>query len=330
MEKGTITVLLTREAQSLFDMTAPKKTGNIDFIVAMNTGDLINSIYIHNPDFIVFNISNLTEEDYISLARLKNERDKAKYQLLFIHDREEASDIVAALREGLNQYWLKLLNTVEKNAQILNFLELRHDREEMRIAYSELHKATLEMNKKNRQLQMAINNLEKLTVSDYLTGAYNRRYILERIRQEIVRYNRNKNIFSFVICDIDNFKKVNDIYGHAFGDQVVADTAKCLLDSCREMDVLSRWGGDEFLFLLAETDLNGALIFCERIKNIFEQKVFEYDDVKIKVSLTFGVAEYDPREGYKESIKNADDALLSGKSNGRNKVVAFKGNPSLK
>ena len=83
------------------------------------------------------------------------------------------------------------------------------------------------------------------------------------------------------------------------------------------------------MFLLAETDLNGALVFCERLKKIFEQKVFEYDHIQINVSLTFGVAEYDPIEGYKESIKNADDALLNGKNNGRNKVVAFMGKPSL-
>jgi diguanylate cyclase (GGDEF)-like protein len=324
MENNDIKLLLVNEAKKLFDGT---DMANIQWIAAGNAEELIHFVYVHRPDFIVFNIVNISEDNYRALARLKAESESFKYQLLFIRSPEDAADIVAALGKGLSHYHMKILSLVEKNAQILDFIELRNAREEMRIIYEELKKATVEVNKRNKQLQMAVTNLEKLTVSDYLTGVYNRKYILERIRQEIIRYNRNQKMFSFVICDIDNFKKINDTHGHAFGDQAVIDIAKCLSDTCREMDVLARWGGDEFLFLLPETDLTGALNFCERARKSFERRVFTYDDIKITVSLTFGVAEYDPREGYKESIKNADTALLSGKSGGRNKVVAFGEQP---
>ena len=314
MEKDRISMLLVREAEVLFrDIIASEITKNIGFTVAPNSNEIIKCIYIHDPDFIVFNISNLNEDNYQALYKLKHESENKRYQLLFIHNAEEAGNVVAALAGGISAYHLKLLEIVEKNAQILNFLELRQNREEMQLAYIELKKAMVEMNKKNNLLQAAIRDIEKLTVTDYLTGLYNRRYILDRIRQEVVRYNRNGRVFSFVLCDIDNFKKVNDTYGHDFGDQMLVETANYLKESCREMDILSRWGGDEFLFLLPETDVAGAVTFCERVQQRFEDKTFVCDRVEIKTSLTFGVAEYDEKLGASESIKNADRALLAGK-----------------
>ena len=324
MENKKISILLAKEAVALFKDLDPDLTKNIEFNTALNSGEIVKYTYIHNPDFIVFNVSGLSEDSYLSLSKLKSESNNYKYHLLFIHSREEARDIATALREGVNQYQLKLFELVQKNTDILNFMELRQNREEMQVVYSELKKATLEVKKKNKQLQIAINNLEKLTLTDYLTGAYNRRYILEHIKQEIIRFKRNKRAFSFVLCDIDNFKKINDSYGHAFGDQVLVDTAKFLCETCREMDILSRWGGDEFLFLLPETDLNGAVIFSERARKSLEEKVFDYDHTDFRVSLTFGVSEYNESDGVNESIKNADNALLKGKSSGRNMVMAFK------
>lgn len=321
MENKRISLLLAKEAEEFFNDVDETLKQNFEFKTALSSDDIIKDIYIFDPDFIIFNLSSLSEDNYRSLSKLKNNTIDTKYQILFIRNKEEAINIVNAFQEGVNRYCRKIFSMIEKNAGILNFIELRQNREEMQVIYGELKSAAQELNKKNKQLQNAIENIEKLTVTDYLTGVYNRRYMIDRIYQEIIRYKRKKRIFSFVLCDIDNFKNINDTYGHAFGDQILMDTAKFLNSTCREMDVLARWGGDEFLILLPETDISGAFIFSERARKTFEARLFDYDHKNLKLSLTFGISEYDDKDGMNDSIKKADDALLKGKISGRNIVI---------
>ncbi len=323
MENKKTVILFVKEAEEFFLGLEDEMLINIELINAKNSDELVKYTYIYEPDFILFNISKLSEDNYISLSKLKGDAEKSKYRMLFIRTKDEAKDILETFKSGANPYFLKLFGMMEKNARVLDFIELKHARDEMSVVYNELKQANIEIKKKNKQLQQAINNIEKLSTTDFLTGAYNRRYMIERIKQEIIRYKRTRRIFSFVLCDIDDFKKINDTGGHAQGDQILVDAVRFLTESCREMDILSRWGGDEFLFVLPETDVSGALVFAERVRNLLAEKVFEYDHKEIKFFFTFGVAEYDEREGFGESIKNADYALLEGKSSGKNKVVAY-------
>jgi diguanylate cyclase (GGDEF)-like protein len=317
-------ILIVKEAECYFRDVKPEDIPNIEFIHAADAGELIKFVYIYNPHFILFNLANLSEDNYTALARLNSDTDMARFHLLFIRSKEEANAVQKAFESGPNPYYLKLFGIMELNARIMDFLEIKQARSEMSVAFNELKLANQEVKKKNKQLQHAITNVEKLATTDYLTGVYNRRYIIDRIKQEIVRFRRTRRMFSFVICDIDNFKAINDTHGHAYGDLLLMEIAKFLSDSCRELDVLARWGGDEFLFILPETELLGAKIFCERARKAISERKFEYGHNEIKVTMTFGVAEYSELEGANESIKNADDALLQGKSAGRNTVVTSK------
>lgn len=316
-------ILIVKEAVNYFSEFGPEEIENIEFVTAKDAAELVKFVYVYNPHFVLFNIADLTEDNFTALSTLKNDTDMTRFQMLFIRSKEEAGSIVKAFAHGANPYYLKMFNMVEKNARILDFLELKQARDEMSFAFNELKQANMEVKKKNKQLQQAISNVEKLATTDYLTGVYNRRYVIDRIKQEIIRSKRTKRIFSFVICDIDNFKTINDTYGHAYGDLLLIEIAKYLNDSCREIDVLARWGGDEFLFILPETEIVGATVFSERLRKSITDRVFEYGHNEINISLTFGVAEYDEKDGPNESIKNADNALLSGKGSGRNKVVTF-------
>jgi|GEM_PF-1414577 len=166
-------------------------------------------------------------------------------------------------------------------------------------------------------------NLEKLELdskTDSLTGLYNRRYIMEKLEYEFIKYKRNKKCFSIIITDIDFFKKINDDFGHDCGDNVLKMVSQNLKGAVREQDFVCRWGGEEFLLLLPETEIEGAHIFAERIRKIIEAQITEYNGVQVSVTMTFGVTVNEEYEMINDTIKKADTALYEGKSLGRNCV----------
>ncbi|HOJ12729.1 MAG TPA: GGDEF domain-containing protein, partial [Clostridiales bacterium] len=173
------------------------------------------------------------------------------------------------------------------------------------------------------ELRQVIVKLEDLSIKDPLTGLYNRRYIIEKINELETRYKRSKSLFSIIISDIDYFKRINDRYGHDCGDLVLFNIARLISDCCREQDILSRWGGEEFLILLSDTNHDGANILAERIRKKLENESIQYGDISLKITMTFGVSEYSESLGIEGTIKNADMALLQGKHNGRNRVVVL-------
>ena len=174
-----------------------------------------------------------------------------------------------------------------------------------------------------QELEKTVLKLEDLSVKDSLTALYNRRYMTARFDELAKRYKRNSKVFSVILCDIDNFKSFNDQYGHECGDKVLIHIADQLSGYCRESDVLARWGGEEFLFLLPDTSCEGARALAERVRAGLENTTSKCDFFSLNVTMTFGVAEYCEVESMQETIRKADVALLQGKNNGRNQVVVF-------
>jgi diguanylate cyclase (GGDEF)-like protein len=173
------------------------------------------------------------------------------------------------------------------------------------------------------ELQEAVVKLEELSVKDPLTDLYNRRYIVQRINELERRYKRSQSVFSIIISDIDFFKTVNDLYGHDCGDFVLSSIARLIFGCCREQDIVARWGGEEFLILLPDTNQDGAHVLAERIRKELEDKTLQCGDISLKITMTFGVSEYSKSLGIEGTIRNADMALLHGKNHGRNRVVVF-------
>lgn len=182
------------------------------------------------------------------------------------------------------------------------------------------------MNKEHslrKRLRKTIRKLENLSIRDTLTNLYNRRYAQDKLIEYKKLYTRNKKPFSMLMCDIDHFKNINDLYGHACGDAVLQQVSALLLSFCRESDILARWGGEEFLFILFETDLQGAGVSAERMRKLLEQHSYSYEDKQLHITMTFGAAEYNTEYGIDGTIKNADEALYKGKAQGRNQVVLY-------
>ncbi|WP_409522650.1 biofilm regulation diguanylate cyclase SiaD [Nitrincola sp. MINF-07-Sa-05] len=177
-----------------------------------------------------------------------------------------------------------------------------------------------------QQEMMELNlTLRQAALHDPLTGLPNRRMILERMKAELARQGRGCARFSLIMLDVDHFKHFNDTYGHETGDAVLSKLAEVMQHTVREYDLCARWGGEEFLILLPETDLKTAQSTAERLLQTLRttplDEVFRSSDQPhTKLTASLGVATYQPDETLDETINRADSALLSAKQNGRDRV----------
>ena len=166
--------------------------------------------------------------------------------------------------------------------------------------------------------------IEKIAISDYLTGVYSRRYFLERFEEEIKRAKLRKINLSFLMLDVDFFKSFNDSYGHLTGDQILKEIGGIIKASIREIDIAGRYGGEEFCVVLPETDTEGALLAAERIRLAVEKTPIKAYDTTIQVTVSIGVATMPVHASTTtELLDKADWALYRAKKSGRNRVCAF-------
>ena len=174
------------------------------------------------------------------------------------------------------------------------------------------------------ELKNAFDSLSEISNRDGLTGMYNRRYLEQRLSMEFDRCRRYTGEFSFLIFDLDHFKKVNDTYGHLAGDEVLCAVSKRIHSLLRTVDVLGRYGGEEFGIILPSTSLEGALVVAEKLRQVVAQTPIMFKDIAIPVTTSIGVAEFKPdMANYEHLIHCADLALYYGKENGRNRVTSY-------
>ena len=173
-----------------------------------------------------------------------------------------------------------------------------------------------------RQQQALQAELERLARTDPLTGLFNRRHMDALGDREIERSRRSRAPLAVMLADVDHFKRINDRYGHAVGDEVLVEMAARLQANVRGGDLVARWGGEEFCVLLADTDDQGARLAAERVRRAIAQRPFETSAGPLKVTLSLGVVALDDGPARLSSLlRQADAALYTAKSAGRNRVV---------
>jgi diguanylate cyclase (GGDEF)-like protein len=177
-----------------------------------------------------------------------------------------------------------------------------------------------ELQEKNRALEHALEKLNNQATHDELTGLYNRRYILQRLEDELQDTRRYRTVCSIALIDIDFFKQVNDRYGHAIGDLVLKGFAERIQRELRQGDVFARYGGEEFLLVLPMTEVEAAAKLVDRLRQIVEDQPVIREPVVINIRSSFGVAQLHPDEPVHDCIARADDALYRAKAKGRNRV----------
>ncbi|MFV0277307.1 MAG: diguanylate cyclase [Parahaliea sp.] len=186
----------------------------------------------------------------------------------------------------------------------------------------EVAERTLDLRKVNRRLA-------ETARIEPLTGLFNRRGFVEEAEAEIQRVFRTGRTFTLILADIDHFKSFNDRYGHACGDYVLSRVASRLADSVRDVDRVARWGGEEFILMLPETNVAGAAVLAAKLRECVAENVLEYSGERLRVTMTFGVSEFQRGESLDNCIARADTALYRGKEEGRDRVVVGRASKTL-
>jgi two-component system cell cycle response regulator len=264
-----------------------------------------------SPDLVILDVI-LEDLDGFAVCRwLKMHSETRDTPIIMLTARTDIKDRVEGLNIGADDYLTKPVISDELEAHIFAALRTRNMQRELR--------------QRNSELESMLHHVEAMAITDPLTGLFNRRRLDDVLKREWAVSQRYKNSLSCIMLDLDHFKAVNDQHGHGAGDDVLKQVATLLRSRLREVDLAARFGGEEFVILLPQTDKEGALILAERLRSTLSQSPLATNGKELAVSASFGVASnLDVAEGDAEDLlRGADIALYHAKNNGRNRVTGY-------
>ena len=260
----------------------------------------VKQFQIHNPDLVVTDIKMPRKGGLEVLCEVKKINPEIDVIILTGHSDE--STAIECLRQGAYDYLTKPLEDID-------------------VFFSAIERAAFKR-KQSLENRRLVRQLEEMSVKDPLTGLYNYRKLQNLLDDEIFRAQRYGKIFSVFMIDIDFFKSINDNFGHLFGDYVLKKLAELCSGIFRRTDHLCRYGGEEFFVVLPETPEKQAINPGRRLIEALQDKTFELDGQKTKITVSLGGATF-PEHGKQKMdlIRSADDALYMAKKGGRNRMV---------
>lgn len=249
------------------------------------------------PDIILLDIM-MPEMDGFEVCRaLKADYEIKDIPVIMVTAKTDTRDLKVALDMGAFDYIRKPIDEVEVIARVQSALR-----------YKQQH-----------------DKLKEMASKDGLTGLFNHALLMDLFNKEYKKQERNLAELTFVMLDIDYFKKVNDTYGHTAGDIILKELSDILINSSRNGDIVGRYGGEEFSIVLPETSAENAYKLCERIRKLVENREFYTGSENIKITISMGLYCKDVNDNIAsdDMIKSADKALYAAKQAGRNRVEIF-------
>ncbi len=337
-----------------FVQTENAENSPLASVASLMIASLVPSIASSVNDNIVKISEQLRTDPQLLTSKSIEDEIKAAIKLRIALDKESLKEMVMALDTVLDKLSLQLIDLIERSdSSTVEIQEIKHElkafdtlkQSDFKTAHKKLYTIAVALEERTEllssdlrvhsdkvsQLSSRVSELEKeleaaqqASKEDFLTKLYNKRALDEflHIKEgEFERYERN---YTVVMFDIDHFKSVNDTYGHEAGDAVLAGFAKVLKNQCRDVDVVGRYGGEEFMALLSDTDKEGAYIFAEKVRDHVEKTRFIYKGERIDVTTSAGLAQRKDFPSEKATINNADQNLYAAKKNGRNRVEPAK------
>ncbi len=272
---------------------------------AANGEEGLHKLKAWAPHLILLDINMPGMDGIKTMERIRRLPDHDYVAVIFISGNTSTDDIVKGLDAGADDYLVKPFRIAELLARV---------------------RAKLRTKELNDQLKRTSKRLEGLVDLDDLTGLLNMRSLYKRLDQELVRAKRYHKWISCIMIDMDHFKNVNDTNDHIFGSWVITEVAKIIKETCRTIDIAARYGGDEFIVILPETEIVGAERLAERMRVAVEAHLFINDKQKTRLTCSFGVSSVNCAtatvDDPKEFIRIADQMLYDSKNMGRNTIRA--------
>lgn len=298
--------------------------------VASNGQLALRSARAMPPELILLDIAMPELSGYDVCAHLKADPQLKSVPIIFVSAMDQLDGVVRAFDLGGVDFISKPFRCEEVLARVNTHLSLNRLQRQLAATNAELQEV-------NRQLQLEIEmrirmeaDLERLATTDSLTGTLNRRQLYRVGEQELERARRYGHPFSVIMLDIDHFKTINDRYGHTLGDRVIQQSVEILQQSLRVVDLIGRYGGDEFIIILPETPLPQAEETAERLRAAVAGQPVDTGETPITVSLSMGVsgltdAGRSRSVDFEILVLQADRALYQAKAAGRNRVAVSDG-----
>ncbi len=273
--------------------------------------EAIRRVRASPPDLVLLDMI-LPDMDGLQVLRILKVRPDGDFvPVILISVKADLDSRVKGLRIGADDFLAKPFAEAEVQARAAAMLRIKRLQDELRATKSEL---------------------ERLSVTDGLTGLFNRRFFQERLKEEFGRAQRYGDALSLMLLDLDHFKRVNDGYGHPFGDEVLRGTAEILRKSTRDVDLCTRYGGEELAVILPRTPATGAIAVAERFLMKMREHRYEVAPqeggavLQLVVTASAGVASH-PSEGvasWEELLRRADEALYRAKHEGRDRFCVHE------
>jgi two-component system cell cycle response regulator len=271
----------------------------------------LDSVHASPPDLILLDVMMPTVDGNEVARRIKQNPSLPFIPIIMQTALDSTESKVEGLEAGADDYITKPIEFAELKARVRSMLRIKRLQEELE--------------ERERQLLEANERLRHMSRTDALTGLENRRSIERQLDVMFAHGERLNEPLSCVMSDLDRFKSVNDTHGHHAGDAVLRQFAAILKRAAREIDVVGRYGGEEFIVLLPGTVVDAAVTFAERVRKEVEAHTFEFEGGSIRRTASFGVAGW-PHSRVSNCdriVRAADDALYVAKETGRNRVVRF-------
>jgi diguanylate cyclase (GGDEF)-like protein len=290
------------------------------FIETFDGTQVLTALREHRPDLLLMDVE-MPGLGGVEVCRIvKANQSEAGFGFLpviLMTARSGKSAKVEGLELGADDYLTKPFDLLELSARVKSMLRLKGLQDALVEKNRELDRANRELDQKRQELL-------ELSRTDGLTGLTNRRHFEERLAAEFTRSNRYRSPLSCLLLDIDHFKKVNDNWGHPFGDLVLKEVSQVSRKALRDVDVLARYGGEELVALLPETSPEEALRAAERMRRGVEALRLPFSapgkpTIDVRCTASIGVATY-PAPGIDALVAAADECLYAAKQNGRNQV----------
>ena len=266
--------------------------------------EALRRVHEHPPDLVLLDVMMPKMDGHEVARRIKADKELPFIPIIMQTALDSVESKVEGLGSGADDYVTKPINFAELEARVRSMLRIKALQDE---------------------LAEANDKLQRMAITDGLTGLYNRAHLEQRLREMFEHSSRLHEPISCAMFDLDHFKSVNDSYGHQAGDAVLQQLASLLKEAARDIDIVGRYGGEEFMVLLPGTVLDAAVTFAERARQLVEERVFTFEGGSLRRTLSCGVAGWPhPRIQHREQlVKAADDALYVAKELGRNRVVRF-------
>ncbi len=246
------------------------------------------------------------------------------YLIDLVLPRMSGEQVVLEIRKRYPLSVIIIVSSLEKYNTIVHVLESGADDYIIKPFDARLLMARMKSNYRSYQMMKKLEEhnrfMEKMAITDGLTGAYNHRYLMERLNSEILRARSDKKPLSLLLLDIDKFKAVNDTYGHPNGDMVLKKLSHLFLANPGEKDIFGRYGGEEFMLILPDSALDDAYPAAEQKRKDFHAFVYPEIHRELTVSFSGGLVQLDGRETAAQLIHRADELLYKAKNEGRNNI----------